>query len=361
MNTIVFILNNLADTHSHVRIQEFIANGYQVKVYGCQREGIHINKQYPYPLNAFGTFQQRNYIKRLGVLLKAVRTILKETDKDDIYYCFGLDNAMALYLQSNRKFIYEEADLSHTYIAKKMIVNALEWVDKRVIKKSLLTVFTSDGYLQYHYGGKCPANGVMIYNKLSPAILKEQVLPHKQLDVAHLKFGFVGDVRGVSVYQFAKVIGDRFPQHEVHFYGYINKLQEQLFHELEHYPNIVFHGRFCSPVDLPRIYSEIDIAFATYDAAYDNIRYAEPNKLYEAIYFEAPFIVSSHTFLAEKVRSLGIGFDVDATDEEAVCRLVNGLTAETIKDKVQHAAAIDKKATIDENGHFFAKLKKLLA
>lgn len=361
MSRIIFIVNNIADSHVHKRIQEFIDQGYEVEVYGCQRTGISLNHEYPYKIHIFGTFGQQRYLKRLGILLKAVRKILAETRQDDIYFCFGLDNALAVFLQTRRKYIYEEADLQHTYIKQKMVAGLLEQMDKWVIKRSLLTAFTSDGYLEYHYGGKCPENGAMIYNKLSPDILKETVLPRKQPDMAHLKFGFVGDVRGVSVYHFAKVIGERFPQHEVHFYGYINKLQAELFHELEAYPNIFFHGRFTSPVDLPRIYSAIDIAFATYDAEYDNIRYAEPNKLYEAIYFETPFLVSSHTFLAEKVRSLGIGFDVDATDDEAICRWVGGLTAETLEDKAQHAAAIDKQKTINENSQFFAKLKKLLS
>lgn len=361
MSRIIFIVNNIADSHVHKRIQEFISQGYEVEVYGCQRTGLTLTHEYPYPIHIFGSFGQQRYLKRLGILLKAVRQILAETRPDDVYFCFGLDNALALFLQSRRRFIYEEADLQHTYIQQKFISGILEWMDKLVIKHSLLTAFTSDGYLQYHYGGECPANGVMVYNKLSADILKKPVLPRKPLDIDHLKFGFVGDVRGVSVYHFAKVIGDRFPQHEVHFYGYINKLQEQLFHELERYPNIFFHGRFTSPVDLPRIYSEIDIAYATYDAEYANIRYAEPNKLYEAIYFEAPFLVSSHTFLAEKVKSLGIGFDVDARDAEAVCKFVKGLTAETLQDKVRHAAAIDKQATINENSQFFEKLKQLLS
>jgi len=360
MSRIVFILNNVADTRSHKRIQEFMSHGYEVKVYGCQRTGIALTQKYPYEVTVFGSFGQNHYLKRLGILLKAIRNILHECREDDIYYCFGMDNVLAVYLQTRRRYIYEEADLSHTYIGKKAIVRFLEWIDKTVIKHSLLTVFTSDGYLEYHFGGEHPKNSVMIYNKLAPSILDVPMTPKRKLDIAGLKIGFVGGIRGVTVCNFAKVIGEHFPQHEVHFYGYVNKVQEQMFAQLKTYSNIFFHGPFTSPVDLPRIYSQIDMVYATYDAFYENVRYAEPNKLYEAIYFETPFIVSSHTFLAEKVKKLGIGFDVDALDDEAICSFLNGLTPQKIEEKKINAAHIDKNYTINENSAFFEKLKSIL-
>lgn len=360
MSRIIFILNNVADTRSHKRIREFIDHGYEVKVYGCQRTGIAFNQQYPYEVNVFGNFGQNHYLKRLGILLKAIRQILHENQEDDIYYCFGMDNALAVYLQTRRRYIYEEADLSHTYIGKKVIIGILEWLDKEVIKHSLLTAFTSDGYLEYHFGGKHPANSAMIYNKLPPTILDIPILPKRKLDMKNLKIGFVGGIRGVTVCNFAKVIGEHFPQHEVHFYGYVNKVQEDIFAQLKAYPNIFFHGAFTSPVDLPKIYSQIDMIFATYDAFYENVRYAEPNKLYEAIYFETPFVVSSHTFLAEKVKRLGIGFDVDALDDEAVCAFFQQLTEQQMEEKKNNAAHIDKKYTINENSAFFEKLKRLV-
>lgn len=360
MSRIIFILNNVADTRSHKRIQEFIAHGYEVKVYGCQRTGIALTQKYPYEVTVFGNFDQNHYLKRLAILLKAIRHILKENREDDIYYCFGMDNALAVYLQTKRRYIYEEADLSHTYIGKKAIIAFLEWIDKKVIKHSLLTAFTSDGYLEYHYGGYHPENSVMIYNKLPPSILDIPVLPKRKWDMSNLKIGFVGGIRGVTVYHFAKVIGEYFPQHEVHFYGYVNKVQEEMFAQLKDYPNIFFHGAFTSPVDLPKIYAQIDLVYATYDAFYENVRYAEPNKLYEAIYFETPFVVSNHTFLAEKVEKLGIGFGVDALDNEAVCTFFRTLTEQQLEEKKNNAARIDKKYTINENSAFFEKLKNTL-
>ena len=35
-----------------------------------------------------------------------------------------------------------------------------------------------------------------------------------------------------------------------------------------------------------------DMVVATYDVTIENVRYAEPNKIYEAIFFETPIILS---------------------------------------------------------------------
>lgn len=68
--------------------------------------------------------------------------------------------------------------------------------------------------------------------------------------------------------------------------------------------NIFFHGAFKNPIDLPKIYSKIDFIVATYDTTTLNPQYAEPNKIYEAIFFRTPIIVSYNSYLANKVNKL---------------------------------------------------------
>ena len=77
------------------------------------------------------------------------------------------------------------------------------------------------------------------------------------------------------------------------------------------------------------------------------MRYAEPNKLYEAIYFETPIIVSKGTFLAERVEQWGVGLTVDASDETQVVALVNGLSDELTQEKIDRIRAIPKCSVMD--------------
>ena len=55
------------------------------------------------------------------------------------------------------------------------------------------------------------------------------------------------------------------------------------------FPNVKLHGKFKNPSDLSVIYNKIDLNVICYDTTSINVRIAEPNKLYESIFFNAWF------------------------------------------------------------------------
>ena len=92
----------------------------------------------------------------------------------------------------------------------------------------------------------------------------------------------------------------------------------------------------------------------------ENVRWAEPNKIYEAIYFETPIIVSSETYLADKVRKLGIGYDVDAMNEQSIVGFINRISKVGIEETVKSIKKINKETVINRNDVFFEKLENML-
>lgn len=231
-----------------------------------------------------------------------------------------------------------------------------EIVDKQVINKSLLTITTSEGFINYHFNGIKPNNVCLVENKLNPTILEYEI-EQKSFDEDKLSIGFVGAPRFNSIYNFIEVYCRNFPNYTFHIYG--GPVSEK-FRSLEKYKNCIFHGFFKNPVDLPSIYKNIDLVLSTYDTRFENIRYAEPNKIYECIYFETPIIVSSGTFLAEKVNSLGIGYDVDAMNDNAIINFVRELSYEDLGKKIMATKSIDKNETLNINNHLFERLKGIL-
>ena len=196
-------------------------------------------------------------------------------------------------------------------------------------------------------------NNSFLYN------LFHATIPSKLIAFSNetISIGFVGGPRFDSVYNFIDAFCRNFPKGEFHVFG--GPVTEQ-FEELKKYKNCIFHGFFKNPIDLPEIYSSIDVVVATYDTKFENVRYAEPNKIYESIYFETPIVVSSGTFLADKVKRLGIGFDINAMYDEEVVNFINGLTAEKLKEKAQNAQAIDKRLTLNVNDEFFDLLTRFV-
>lgn len=360
MARIVFIVNSLQNQRCIKRIKAFISHGCDVEVFAYSRQKDDYC-DYVFPIHVFSSINNSvSYSKRFPVLLRDVKSVLNEFGtKEVLYYLFGLDIAMAFTVQGRGKYVYEESDLVHTYIGNSIIKRFLEAVDKWIIRKSVRTVFTSEGFLAYHYGEHRPSNVVVIPNKLNREILQLDLALDDRINNGCIKVGFVGKPRFKSVVSFAKVLCDRYNSFEFHIYG--GPILEEVngFNELEKYKNFFYHGPFKNPDDLARIYSSIDIVLSTYDIEFENVRFAEPNKFYEAIFFRTPIIVSDGSYLGDKVKKLGVGFCVNPLDENAVVELLNSLTPDTIREAVINCEKINRDECVDSFGSFVEEIKTL--
>lgn len=363
MKKIVFIMAGMGNPNNVKRIEEALSRGFDVDVYAF--EGMRDGPRDPEGIDIHmieGYSSDLPYLKRIGTVIRGLRSVINRYKDDEcVYYLFRNDKAIIFTLLSSKPYIFEEADMTHTNFKNAFLRNLIEFKLRNVIKNSVMSVFRSEGFLQYHFGNERPANVYVIPNRLHQNITKVPEVPYTGLDGNHLRFGFVGGIRYDSTFTFANVMLKNFPQHEFHFYGmFPTKKMEEQFMPLEKYSNCHFHGAFRSPEDLPGIYSEIDILLSAYDVTAINPRYAEPNKLYEAIFFDKPIIVSSNSFLADKVAKLGVGYDVDALNEEAIIKLIKGITIDSIEEKKRNIAQIDKNSCINNNEEFFDRLKERL-
>lgn len=344
---IYFIMNSLNDAHANKRAADFKKQGHEVRMFGFLR---HQHIKFDNGAEVIGQFTADTpYRSRINIYMKGLRSLFsREKDPSVVWYYQGLDVALfATLLNPNKKYIYEECDLVHTYMGSKWISSIFEKIDKRIIRKSLSTVTTSEGFINYHYQSAdlAPGHVVLVPNKLSSAILDYGEFHEPQADMSHLRFAFVGGLRYKALLSIADIISREFPQHEFHFYGFVDaNFSDDM---LPRRANIFYHGPFRSPDHLYDIYQNVDLLISTYDITSMNVRFAEPNKLYEAIYFRCPIIVSSGTFLASKVRRKGIGYDVDAFSREDVIRLVNSIP-ESYQQKKENLRSIAKAEALDD-------------
>lgn len=360
---VVFILGSSVNPNSLKRVDEFYEQGYDIAVYGFSRDLSVVNHPSHSEVTIVGVFTNATpYMQRIKTLYRGIKKALVSHKKEDcLYYLVGMDIAILFRLQSRCPYIYEEPDLVHTNIKNGLARYIMELIDKRNIKHSVLSVFRSAGFLRYHYPNYIPDNVFVIPNRLSPKIAECRVIDKKPIDFSHLKIGYVGFIRYKSILNFVQVFCSRFPKHEFHFWGtFTNEKGEEQFASLKSVSNCFFHGSFKSPYDLPDIYSQIDLVLSTYDVSSINVRYAEPNKIYEAIYFETPIIVSSNTFLAEKVSKLDIGYNLNAMEDSEIVSFVNGLEPGGYNRIKERLKSIDKKSVINNNEEFFDRMRMVL-
>lgn len=359
---VVFILDSIDAPHILKRINEFVENGFEVEVYGFKHfRERSLPLPYTFKINIIGEINQANYWLRIRGIVEGLKTVLKQLRGQKVlYYLVSLDVAMFFRMMCREDYVYEESDLKHTYVNNKAIQWILERIDRRIIKKSVVSAFTSEGFVQYHFGDNPPKNICYVFNKLNKAILDLKIPENTESSIDHLKFAFVGKAQFKSTFAFAKHIVQNYKNHEMHFYGTTDTRDDATVTELKQYDNCFFHGRFNNPQDLPAIYENVDIVIALYDVESINVLYAEPNKLYEAIYYRKPIIVSTGTFLAQKVNRLGIGFDIDALSATCIDTFIESLSSEKIIKKKHAADNILRSEAINDNSKLLEAVKRYI-
>lgn len=365
MKKIIFVLTNLQDPHAIKRIKEFQMRGFEFEVYGFSRD-VGFGYQIDVPCTELGRMTNGSgYLGRLKFLGPALYKLAKKYEQEDVeFFCFGLEMAYFICRYSSKPYYYEECDLMYTYLKfpLSLLIPVFKHIDRKLVAKSKESIFTSEGFIEYLYGKVVPANVSLIANRLSNSILMFgwNDLPVKKADLSNLRIGFNGSLCDKHILRFALTVAETFPHIFLTFNGTIQNFDEEytlVLKKLQCLPNVKFTGKFKNPDDLLRLHENMDLLLCTYNTTYENVRRAEPNKIYEAIFFRTPIIVSSGTFLSDKVKKLNIGFDIDASDAEAVKTFIRNLTSNMLEEKSRACAKIPLDYCINCNDKFFKKIE----
>ena len=357
MPHIVFILSSLNDIHFRKRVEEFKRHGYDIEVYGFLREG-HGVPSLPYEYHELGTIREKHYFSRIVLYLKSMFFIARKK-KNALFFYSSLDIALFARLFIKAKYIYEVCDLTELVIKNTIIRKCLVAINKRCINDSLITILTSEGFANF-FSDISPDKYEIVPNKVSPDC-PPRIKQSTEHDSSIIKIGFVGVIRFETTYHFLKACSN-LPNIEIHLFGIYSEADtwcSQIKDLVSVASNIYYHGRFSNPQDLPEIYSQIDLLLCAYTPS-PGVNYAEPNKLYESLYFNCPIIVSDGTFLGNKVKQLGVGFSINAMDEISIKEFLDSLTYHDIGSKREQCSLISDEECIDKYDSFFYKLQMRL-
>lgn len=352
MKEITFILSSLNDPHYRKRIEEFQENGYKVTVYGYKRKG-QVLPELPYEPVILGEIQERNYKARLNLFRKSIKSISSKCKGKIVFYS-SLDVAIYGRMYIDSPYIYEVCDLTELTIKNIVIRKVLSFINKKTIENSIITIVTSEGFIEY-FGEKLSKKICLIPNKVSPNIPPSHEKKYHLGEV--IRIGFVGVIRFESIYHFVKASAEYGNNIEIHLYGIYSEADEwsNKIRTLQS-DNIYYHGPFKNPVDLPNIYKNIDLLLCAYTPSL-GVMYAEPNKLYESIYFRCPIVVSDNVFLGEKVKRLGVGYAIDSMNEKAIIKFLKSLNDADYQRKINACMNIPQDECLNKNQKFFDYIK----
>jgi len=196
---IIFFLDSISQPRCLRRIKSFISRGYCVDVYGINRNKYSLNvDSHSFKIRIIGKQAQgKGYIQKFFQNNKEIRKILRKYKNENvIFYCFGMPLTFSLFLNGGKNYIYEIADILYGY--KKF--NQIRWLIKKLdlllIKNSLLTIFTSEGFANFFFKDNWPANIIIQPNKMDSSFLSLPKTPNSTiLNSGKIIFSFIGGFR----------------------------------------------------------------------------------------------------------------------------------------------------------------------
>ena len=343
--TIVFLAMALSQPRCIKRVTSLNDYGFKCVVCGYDRGKYDVNA-YPHDVEVtnIGLLKDNEYWRKARKVFRDIISIRKKYRSNNVvFYAFGIFQALYLRILGER-YVYEISDILYAYPKFRRFIGVLKAVDKMIIRGSIATVMTSGGFYSF-YDIRSPKVFV-IPNKVSP-LLTRPVSPSKT--TKDLSFGFVGSLRYQTILDFAEVVGQSFPNYSFHFWGGTSKEGRELIDSLTRkYCNIHFHGPFRNPEDLPKVYDTFNITVACYQLVSLNERLAEPNKLYEALFYSKPIVVSEGIYLSERVKELECGYCIDAGSKEKIFQFIDSLSADSIRRISNHESKLDTAIMVND-------------
>jgi hypothetical protein len=253
--------------------------------------------------------------------IRALFLILKKRPK--LIYAGNIDmlfiaSIYKIIFNKNLKIVYEIGDLpKYVFVENyagilKILAKLFIKLDKFLEKYVDLLVLTSSYFWDLYYKKFYDDNKYLIMLNAPPKKLFKN-FKKKQHDKFVL--GFIGSIRYSEQLKLAIDVCERLENVEFFLAG-DGPEYEEILNYSKNKETTNLYGAYNYFEEVVSLYEKIDCVYSVYDTSKDNVKYAFPNKLYEAIVCELPIIVSSNTKLAEFVERNGIGYSIESERNE---------------------------------------------
>lgn len=276
-----------------------------------------------------GFISNRKYFSRVFQLFKFIKRIklLSKNRKFDVVIYNNTDvlllSAFYNIIYSNikkSKTVLEIADLREISFSKSLYGQFYRILERITIKSMVSHLIVTSKKFYSEYYSKFYSNEVFVLENKPLAELLPLVLPKKKSE--KIRIGAVGGFRGRATKLVLDTVKD-IDWAELRIHGFGNEIDLIESYNYK-YENIKYFGPFNFFNEIAEIYAEIDILYVVYDIeSSKNIKLALPNKLYEAMYFNIPLIVSEGTYLEEIVKEKNIGYAINKLSKKGLIEVLN--------------------------------------
>ncbi len=344
--------------------------GFEVEVIGFDRSSFGVGGSVD-RFTTLGRLEDGAYWQRTTRFLASLPAIRRAIQRNDLAYVMAPDMAgvvLLARLATGKPVVLEVPDVPMMLGAPGMAGWLRRRVDQFIVGRFRLLVLTASEYQTYYrdwLGANTPS--LVIENKPDAALaagwreLPKQnpgvPLQDRPLRVAW--FAHLRDQWSMELIEHAvEVCGDKF---EFVIAGAVASNIEGFDEFLARNPAVEYRGAFRRPDDLPRLYSEVDMALICYDPTFP-FGLARSYRFYDSCAFKAPMIVRADTGDARRVQSHQVGKALQSPEAKDAAAELAGITgADWLRWRDNMEALKPQVYTLtDEPDRLAAALRELL-
>lgn len=305
----VLLISDSAPAHPRLRKLGNLFENHEIKFLLWNRGHINSEEKDSFIFNStIGYGNKLKILKEIPKLLFYMRRILKEYNPDIIvarYFLIGF--IVSLISPKKIKIYYDVCDMPmyNNYI----LTRFLRITEKLILIRSDKVILGSR-YFQDFYP-KYSSKLIILENKVEKEVLNSNL--NVRNNSQKLIISFIGKVRYIEILKNIAIACENLPV-VLNFYGDGSDIEEfKEFVEKNKMEYINFFGRY-NYVQITSYYEDADVILSSYPSRDRNVKYAIPNKFFEAIHFNKPIIVSRGTKLAALVEENNLGFSINCYD-----------------------------------------------
>lgn len=279
-----------------------------------------------------GHIEHGRYVARLVTMMFAIPKLRRQMRNTDVVYASGSDLgafAQIAGLFLGKPVAIEVGDIRKIQVNRGLVGSALRALETIVANSASLLVATTDAFITEYYRKTLHVTtpSLVIENKLEPGVGSSE-----PRTTGNFTIGYFGMLRCDTSWSILEALAVSRPTWNILVAGMAFQPPD-IEKRIERLPNVKWLGEYKSPQDLPQLYGQVDMIWASPFPGPDesNWRWARSNRFYEACHFRKPLIVYRDSGDGKAVRTYDIGIEIGGNSIETNVRKINAICKDDIE------------------------------
>ncbi len=332
---ILYLSGNLSHPMNTRRVGMLRDAGFEIEAAGFDRSKYGTDTSVD-RFKTLGHIEDGSYFKRLSRFLASLPRMRRAIRRNDLVYVVAPDMAgvaLLARLAIRKPVVLEVPDLLMVLGAPGLIGWTRRRIDRFVVGRCRLLVLTASEYQTYYRGWLGATTPSLVFENKPDAALASawRELPKQNpgvpLQDRPMRVGWFAGIRdqwSMELIEHAvTAFGDKF---EFVIAGLVTSRIEGFDEFLSRNGAVEYRGVFQRPDDLPRLYSDVDMALACYDPTFPN-GLSRSYRSYDACAFRTPVIARADTGDALWVQHHQVGKVLHSSEASDAADELAGITS----------------------------------